>query len=194
MFSQNNNGGYMKKIFIILIILIVMSGCSLNINNIDNTPTKQVEKYLNNYQKLTDDVVDDLELVIEKEKLFNKDQKNMYKDIMKRNFQNMVYTIKDETVNGNNAMVEVEITVYDHYKVIKLSDNYLNNHMSEFLKDDGTLDLEKFTDYKLKNMKKNTDKVKYTIYFNLTRDKNNKWKVDEVSEFDEEKILGIYEY
>lgn len=184
----------MKKIFIILIILIVMSGCSLNINNIDNTPTKQVEKYLNNYQKLTDDVVDDLELVIEKEKLFNKDQKNMYKDIMKRNFQNMVYTIKDETVNGNNAMVEVEITVYDHYKVIKLSDNYLNNHMSEFLKDDGTLDLEKFTDYKLKNMKKNTDKVKYTIYFNLTKNKNNKWKVDEVSEFDEEKILGIYEY
>ena len=194
MFSQNNNGGYMKKIFIILIILIVMSGCSLNINNIDNTPTKQVEKYLNNYQKLTDDVVDDLELVIEKEKLFNKDQKNMYKDIMKRNFQNMVYTIKDETVNGNNAMVEVEITVYDHYKVIKLSDNYLNNHMSEFLKDDGTLDLEKFTDYKLKNMKKNTDKVKYTIYFNLTKNKNNKWNVDEVSEFDEEKILGIYEY
>ena len=66
--------------------------------------------------------------------------------------------------------------------------------MSEFLKDDGTLDLEKFTDYKLKNMKKNTDKVKYTIYFNLTKNKNNKWNVDEVSEFDEEKILGIYEY
>ena len=184
----------MKKIFIIILTLIIISGCSLNINDIDNTPIKKVESYLNNYQKLTDDVLNDLNLVVEKEQLFNSNQKSIYKDIMKKNFQNMVYSIKDETVNGDNAMVEVEITVYDYYKVIKFSDNYLNNNMNEFTNKDNTINLEKFTDYKLDKMKNNTDKVKYTIYFNLTKDENNKWIVDELSELDEEKILGIYEY
>ena len=55
-------------------------------------------------------------------------------------------------------------------------------------------DNNKFIDYKLSKMKNSTDKVKYTIYFNLTKDENSTWKMDEVSEFDEEKILGIYEY
>ena len=43
-------------------------------------------------------------------------------------------------------------------------------------------------------MSKNTDKVKFTIYFNLSKDKNGNWSLDEVSESDEDKILGIYEY
>ena len=76
----------MKKIFIIILTLIIISGCSLNINDIDNTPIKKVESYLNNYQKLTDDVLNDLNLVVEKEQLFNSNQKSMYKDIMKKNF------------------------------------------------------------------------------------------------------------
>ena len=52
----------------------------------------------------------------------------------------------------------------------------------------------KFIDYKLDKMSKNTDKVKFTIYFNLSKDKNGNWSLDEVSEADEDKILGIYEY
>ena len=43
-------------------------------------------------------------------------------------------------------------------------------------------------------MEKNTDKVKYTIYFNLNKDDKSNWSLDEVSDTDEEKILGIYAY
>ena len=43
-------------------------------------------------------------------------------------------------------------------------------------------------------MSKNTDKVKYTIYFNLSKDDKGEWCLDEVSDADEEKILGIYQY
>ena len=184
----------MKKIFIIMAFLIIVGGCSLNMDKINNTPTKKVEEYLTNYQKLNEGVIDDLDLVVEKETSFSKNQKELYKNIMKRNFQNMSYKVKDETVNGDNAMVEVEITVYDYYKVIKLSDNYLQNNTDEFISSDGNIDNNKFIDYKLSKMKNSTDKVKYTIYFNLTKDENSTWKMDEVSEFDEEKILGIYEY
>ena len=167
----------MKKILIILTIITLLCGCNFNIENISNTPTKQVEEYLNNYQKLTSEVLSDLELVVERENDFNTDQKEKYK-----------------TVNGDNAMVEVEITVYDYYKVISSADNYLDNNIDEFTKEDGNIESDKFIDYKLDRMEKNTDKVKYTIYFNLSKNEKGKWIMDEVSESDEEKILGIYEY
>ena len=33
----------------------------------------------------------------------------------------------------------------------------------------------------------------YTIYFSLTKE-NNEWILDDLTESEEEKILGIYEY
>ena len=42
--------------------------------------------------------------------------------------------------------------------------------------------------------KKNVDKIKYTIYFNLTKDDKGNWSLVDVSNADEEKILGIYAY
>ena len=46
----------MKKILVIAIVLL-LSACSFNIDDIDNTPTKKVEEYLSNYQSLSSDGV-----------------------------------------------------------------------------------------------------------------------------------------
>ena len=182
----------MKRTLVIALLLL-LTACSFNIGDIDNTPTKKVEEYLNNYQSLSSDVVSDLDIVVERETTFNLDEKNKYRKIMKKNFQNMSYKVKDETINGDTAEVEVEINVYDYYKVNKDADNYLLEHRDEFIVD-GVYDESKFIDYKLDKMSKNTDKVKFTIYFNLSKDKNGNWSLDEVSEVDEDKILGIYQY
>lgn len=182
----------MKKI-VLLISILILTACSFSIDDIDNTPTKQVEKYLNSYQSLDKGVISDLDIVVERETNFNLEQKNRYRILMKKNFQNMSYTIKEETVNGDSAEVDVEISVYDYYKVNKQADNYLLENKDEFIKD-GVYNEERFIDYKLDKMSKNTDKVKYTIYFNLSKDNNGDWRLDEVSEADEEKILGIYQY
>ena len=182
----------MKKILVIAIVLL-LSACSFNIDDIDNTPTKKVEEYLSNYQSLSSDVVSDLDIVVERETTFNLDEKDKYRKLMKKNFQNMSYKVKDETVNGDTAEVEVEINVYDYYKVNKDVENYLFEHRDEFIVD-GVYDEAKFIDYKLDKMSKNTDKVKYTIYFNLSKDNKGEWSIDEVSETDEDKILGIYQY
>lgn len=182
----------MKKILVIFSLLI-LTACSFNIDDIDNTPTKKVEEYLNNYQSLSSDVVNDLDIVVERETTFNLEQKNKYRKIMKKNFSNMSYTVKEETINADSAEVEVEINVYDYYKVNKAADNYLLENRDEFVTD-GVYDETKFIDYKLDKMDKNTDKVKYTIYFNLSKDDKGDWSLDEVSESDEEKILGIYNY
>ena len=171
----------------------MLSACSLNIDDIDNTPTKKVEEYLNNYQSLSSDVVNDLDIVVERETTFNLEQKNIYRKIMKKNFSNMSYNVKEETINADSAEVEVEINVYDYYKVNKAADNYLFENRDEFITD-GVYDEEKFINYKLDKMEKNTDKVKYTIYFNLSKDDKGDWSLNEVSDTDEEKILGIYAY
>ena len=50
----------MKKL-ILFLTLLLFTACSLNIGDIDNTPTKKVEEYLNKYQSLSSDVVNDLD-------------------------------------------------------------------------------------------------------------------------------------
>ena len=59
-----------KKLILFLTVLM-LTACSLNIDDIDNTPTKKVEEYLNNYQSLSSDVVNDLDIVVERETTFN---------------------------------------------------------------------------------------------------------------------------
>ena len=182
----------MKKL-ILFLTLLLFTACSLNIGDIDNTPTKKVEEYLNKYQSLSSDVVNDLDIVAERETSFNLKQKQRYIKIMKKNFSNMSYKIKEETINADSAEVEVEINVYDYYKVNKAADNYLFQNSDEFINDE-KYDEEKYINYKLDRMEKNVDKIKYTIYFNLTKDDKGNWSLVDVSNADEEKILGIYAY
>ena len=182
----------MKKIFIILGIALTLTGCTIG-ENMSNTPTKQVETYLNNYQTLDSNVLTKLDAVVNSEEMFDEDQKTTYRDILKKHYQDLTYTIKEETVNGDKATVEVEIEVNDYTKVIKEADSYKTSNEKEFMDDNGKFDDNKFNTYKLNLLKDNKDRVKYTIYFSLTKT-DNKWIMDELTESEEEKILGIYEY
>jgi len=48
-------------------------------------------------------------------------------------------------------------------------------------------------DYKLDKMKDTTTKVDYTIIFTVTKE-DDKYKVEQLSDADLEKIHGIYDY
>lgn len=187
----------MKKIIVLLTAFIVLTGCSIT-DGMDNTPTKKVENYLNNYQTLDEEVLTDLDEVVENETTFTDEQKEDYKDILKKHYQNLTYTIKEETVNGDTATVEVEIEVSDFAKILDESNTYLNEHQDEFTDDSGLYSEQKYNDYRLDKLKDAEDKVKYTIYFNLTKesteDDEGEWTINELTETDQEKILGIYKY
>ena len=184
----------MKKILFSLFTFLALTGCSLNVSDIDNTPTKKVEAYLNNYQSLNDGVLEDLDMVIEKEEAFADDAKDRYREVMKSNFEDLTYTIKEETVNGDTATVEVELDVTDFYKVIQASEDYKEEHADEFNDESGNYDETKYIDYKLGQMENTSDRVKHTIYFTLTKDEDGNWELDDIDESEEEKILGIYAY
>ena len=60
---------------------------------------------------------------------------------------------------------------------------------------DETLDkidnISSFIDYKIKELKNVNDKTKYDLTFNLTK-KDGKWKIDELSDEDRQKLHGLY--
>ena len=181
----------MKKILSIISVLLIMTGCSLT--DMDNTPTKQVETYLNNYQTLDSNVLTELDSIVNNEELFDEDQKTTYRDILKKHYQDLTYTVKEETVNGDRATVEVEIEVTDYTKAIKEAEAYKSTNESDLLDENGVFDDTRFNTYKLDLLKSSKDRVKYTIYFSLTKT-NDKWMLDQLTNTEQEKLLGIYEY
>lgn len=181
----------MKRIllsFLLLISLIVISGCEM-----DNTPTKKVENYLNNYKTLNEEVLTQLDDTINLDTVMTAEQKNNYKDVLKRQYQNLVYEVKDEVVNGDTATVTVEIEVYDYYKQNKESDTYYESNSDEFKDENGNVLETKYIDYRLDKLKNYNEKVKYTIDFYLEKvDKT--WVMQDISEEVRQKIHGLYAY
>jgi len=76
---------------------------------------------------------------------------------------------------------------------LKDAATYKTTNESEFLDDNGIFDDKKFADYKLDLLKSSKERVKYTIYFSLTKT-NDEWVLDDLTDTEEDKILGIYEY
>lgn len=179
----------MKKILLIIMTLFLLVGCETVMNN----PTKRVETFLNKYQTMDSEVLKQLDETLSNDVNLTESQKKDYKDLMKKQYQNLTYTIKDEEVNGDKATVKVEIEVYDFNKAMTKADDYLSENQDEFTDKNNNIDNEKFMDYKIKEMKNANDKVKYTIDFTLTKN-NNKWQLDDIDEITRQKIHGIYNY
>lgn len=179
----------MKKIILFIIALTFVVGC----NNLMNTPTKKTEEFLNKYQKLDNKVLTQLDSVLDTSYDLNEKQKEKYKDIMKKQYKDLVYTIKEETVDGNTATVKVEIEVYDYRKTLDDADSYFKNSQDEFQKSDGSVDNEKFMDYKLNKLQSEKTRVKYTLNLTLTKE-DDVWTMNDITETDRKKIQGIYSY
>lgn len=177
----------MKKIAFLIVILL--TGCSIDLNN---TPTKRVEKFLNDYQTLNKSVLTELSSEVNNDASLTEDERDTYLEFWKKHYQGLVYEIKDEKVDGDNAIVTAEIEVSDYRQIIKDVNNYLLEKPEEFLDQFGEYDITMFTDYKLSKLKDAKDKVKYTIEFNLKKEKK-KWKIEEVSEEDYSKLKGMHE-
>jgi len=199
----------MKKILATLsVILLLVCGCS----NMMNTPTKKVEEFLGKYQSMDSEVLAQLDKVVSSDTTMSDSQKEDYRSLMEKQYQNLSYKVKDERIDGNNAEVDVEIEVFDYATSISKSREYYNTHKDEFEDDKATINtdddqnnnnvIEKATDelketakyieYKIKQLKNVTDKVKYQITFHLTK-VNDEWKVDDISDIDRKKIHGLFE-
>ena len=176
----------MKRIVGLIIVSLFLFGCS------DMKAKNAVSDYLNQYNNLTEEVLDDLEKTVTGEDL-TEEQVLKYKDIIKKQYQDLRYEIIDEKYNGDQAIITAKISVYDLYKAEKDASKYMNENTEEFYDKNNSYSNKKYIDYKLDQMKKEIERVTYTIDFNVTK-KDGAWVVEQPSRTDLEKIHGIYNY
>ncbi len=177
-----------KKIFLIVSLLLLVVGCGC----MKKTAKGAVQDYLNQYKNLSANVISDMDDVIDNENLTDT-QKEKYRDVLKKQYQDLKYDIVSEKYDGDNATVDVKIKVYDLYKVQKDANDYLTTSGDEF-KENGVFSNDLFMDYKLDKMKKTMDTIEYNITFNVTKDDKGNYKVSDLSNTDLEKIHGVYNY
>ena len=160
--------------------------------DISNTPTKKVEEYLNKFQILDKEVLDQLDDVIDRKINLNDENKKEYRELINKQYKDLQYTIKDDKTDGDEAIVTAEIIVKDFTKAISDAEVYKREHISEFYVGD-MYDDNLYKKYLIDKLKDSKDKVTYTIDFTVHKS-NGKWKMDPIDSVAEDKILGIYSY
>ena len=174
----------MKKVLYLLVAIVLLTGCSCSAN-MGNTPTKKVEEYLNKYQTNDDDVVSDLDEVLTNDTTLTDTERDEYSNFMKTHYRDMQYEIKDETIDGDTATVDAEVTVRNYADVVNEANDYRLNNADEFDYDNT------FASYRLGKLKEVTDTETYTITFHLTKE-NEEWKISDLNDDDLRKLSGLY--
>ena len=202
---MKNIGKIVVSAFILLLVIV---GCSNNMS----TPTNKVEEFLGKYQSMDEDVLQQLDQVIKDDDTMNDDQKDKYKALMEKQYQNLSYKIENEDIEGDSATVDVEIEVLDYATSIAKSKEYYEEHKDEIEKEndkeqsdndnvledaaegveEATEESAAYIDYKLKELQSVADTTTYTITFYLTKE-DGEWKLQDISDLDLQKIHGLYE-
>ena len=191
----------MKKI-IIPFLVIFLSACTLGSLS---TPKQVVSSFLDKYKNQDETILSQLESTINNE-YSNDDYRIRYKTLMTNQYKNMEYTIKNETIEGDNAIVEAQITVYDYSSAIRNANDYLNSNPNEFMIDTPTIDMDNANDETTKDTEKdkvngtdnntltssNYDEDKFTDY-KLTQMENVTDKVTYDIEFTLTKVNGVWQ-
>ena len=179
----------MKKYIILVFMFLLLVGCE----NVSNTPTKQVESFFNKYQILDREVLDDLDNVLLNEENLSEENKNKYRDVMKKQYKNLIYQIKEEEINADVATVTVEITVIDFSKILAEYQYNKENNPEIFFNNNGEYDAQIYYGKVIDEMSNAKDKITYTLDINLSKI-NDKWIIDKIDSDTEDKILGVYQY
>ena len=202
---MKNIGKIVVSAFILLLVIV---GCSNNMS----TPTNKVEEFLGKYQSMDEDVLKQLDQVIKDDDTMNDNQKDKYKALMEKQYQNLSYKIENEDIQGDSATVDVEIEVLDYATTASKAQEYYNEHKEEIeekyndKKEDNDNSLENagddvlqaveesvaYINYKLEELETANDTVTYNMTFYLTKE-DGEWILQDISDLDRKKLHGLYE-
>ena len=163
----------MKKIFLIIVTLSLLVGCSLG-----NTPTSRTEELLSNYQMNKNNITVSYTNLTTDTNISN-DIMKKYEDAIRKQYRDMSYEIKDEEIDGDTAVVTIEIEVMDFGKAIN------KYNMGEY-------ETVRYHELITKELENTKEMITYTLDITLTKDEKDKWVVDDLSQENRDKLLGIY--
>ena len=109
----------------------------------------------------------------------NQDIKNRYEKVIKKQYRNLSYEVKEEIIDGDDATVTIQVEVMNY------KDAFNKYNRNEYDKNEyHTLILDA-----LENTKEMTT---YTLDITLTKDDNDNWIIDNLTQENKDKLLGIY--
>ena len=157
------------------IIMFLLIGCSMS-----NTPTSKVEEVLMKYQRLDNDIKTAIDNVLD-EQNFNDDHKERYRKLLEKQYKNMTYEIKEERIDGNTATIITEIEVLDY-----------KNAISDLTFDSTIYTKESYDEEKLNRLENASSKVTYTMELTLTKDEDDVWHLNALTNEQIKKIQGMF--
>ena len=153
----------MKRIlFILFLFSFIIIGC----DNTMNTPVNRVNLLFRQYQTLNKEVLNDLDMSIKKDKDLTKYEKEEYKKLFIKQYQNLSYKIKKEDIRNNLAFVDIEIEVLDYKSA-------LNKAMQKYMEKDERC--KNITKCKIVELKKVNDKKKYDLLLTIEK---KRWSME----------------
>ena len=162
----------MKKVFLI-VVLSLLVGCSLG-----NTPTSKTEELLSNYQMNKNNIPVSYTYLTSDTNI-SSDIIKKYEDAIRKQYRDMSYEIKDEKIDGDTAVVTIEIEVMDFGKAIN------KYNITEY-------ESARYHELITKELENTKEMITYTLDITLTKDEKDKWVVDDLSLENRDKLLGIY--
>ena len=171
----------MKKGMILFLFILLVVGCE----SIMNTPTSKVEAFFQKYQNLDSDVLKELDAILKIEESFTSKQKDQYKSLFLKQYQNLSYEVMKEEITSNRAIVEVEIEVLDYKDAVDRLEDYYLEHPEDFQTE------EEYIEEKIKAMEKVEETIKYQLTMNLEKRKG-KWQIEVLTDVNRQKIHGLY--
>ena len=162
----------MKKILYIFVLIILLTGC-----NLSNTPTAKTEDLLTKYQSLDKSIKISSNDLIYKNNLSEKYIQE-YEKLIKKQYENLSYEVKEEVIDGDSATVTTEIEVLDYKDILTKYNIDMNT--------------DEYHDKLIKELKKVNKRITYTIDFTLTKNDKDKWELDELTNEQKDKLLGIF--
>ena len=164
-----------KRIALFSVVLFLLVGCSMS-----NTPTSNVEALFSKYQQVDIDIDNGIDTILDEQDL-TEEHRDRYRRIIEKQYKNMSYEVKNETIDGDNATVTVEIEVIDYKRTI-----------ADLTFDSTIYTKESFDEEKLTRLENASDKVTYTLELTLTKDSDGIWQLNALTEEQIKKIQGMY--
>lgn len=161
-----------SKFLIFLLTISLLVGCSLS-----NTPTSKVESFLMDYQMLEDNVeINYMDIVSDVN--ISDEIRDKYEEFIRKQYRNLSYEIKDEKIDGDKAVVSVQIKVADYRSIV-------DKHKVE------NYSFERYHSLVIEDMEDVEESVIYTIDFEVVKDQYGTWNLQELSDIDKSKLLGM---
>lgn len=178
----------MKKILLLITAVLIFTGCSCSLD--DTNPEEAIDTFFEKYRNRDEEVISQLIDTITNEELLD-NQKDDYKSLMEKQYDQFAYVVQDIEINGNNAAATVELTVLDYKSAILKVEEELKNNPEKFNDESGNFSSEKYMDYKIEEMTNITNTTTHTIEITLAKEAGM-WKVEQLSNEEISKLHGLY--